>query len=48
MKRYGELAGKQANVCQDCPGYCEDACPHNVLVRPILSMAHANLVNPLT
>jgi predicted aldo/keto reductase-like oxidoreductase len=48
MERYGELKGNQADVCSNCPGYCEDACPHNVLVRPMLSMAHDNLNNLVT
>ena len=48
MERYGELQGNQADICLNCPGYCEDACPHNVLVRPMLSMAHDNLNNLVT
>jgi len=46
MEQYGKLEGSQADVCRDCPGYCEDACPDNVLVRPMLAMAHDNLLSP--
>ena len=48
MEQYAELRGKQADKCLSCPGYCEDACPHDVLVRPMLSMAHDNLKNLLS
>jgi ferredoxin len=48
MKRYQELQGKQADICLSCPGYCEDACPHDVLVRPMLTIAHDNLNHLVT
>jgi predicted aldo/keto reductase-like oxidoreductase len=48
MEWYGKLEGSQADVCSDCPGYCEEACPDDVLVRPMLAMAHDNLINPVT
>ncbi len=43
MEKYAALEGNKADVCRDCPGYCEDACPHGVLARHMLSMAHENL-----
>ncbi len=43
MQRYADLEGKQAGICRDCPGYCQEACPYGVLARPMLSMAHENL-----
>jgi predicted aldo/keto reductase-like oxidoreductase len=43
MQKYAQLGRQDAGVCSDCPGYCQDACPHGVLPKPILSMAHKNL-----
>lgn len=43
MEKYASLEGSRADVCRDCPGYCEAACPYGVSVRPMLSMAHENL-----
>ena len=48
MQQYAELQGKKADACIGCPGYCEQACPNNVQVRPMLSMAHDNLHHPVT
>ncbi len=43
MEKYAGLGDQRADVCRDCPGYCEDACPYGVPVRPMLGMAHENL-----
>jgi predicted aldo/keto reductase-like oxidoreductase len=43
MEKYTALEGSKADVCRDCPGYCQDACPYGVLARPMLGMAHLNL-----
>ncbi len=43
MEKYAGLPGRRAEVCRDCPGYCEKACPYGVRVRTVLSMAHENL-----
>jgi predicted aldo/keto reductase-like oxidoreductase len=43
MQKYAALPGKKADVCRDCPGFCERACPYGIDVRPMLSMAHLNL-----
>jgi len=44
MQLYNELKGKKPNdVCANCQGYCEKACPYNVHIRGLLNMAHRNL-----
>jgi len=43
IQSYSELPGKKADVCINCEGFCEKACPHGVLARPLLAAAHRNL-----
>jgi len=43
MERYASLQAGKADVCQNCTGHCESACPYNVPVRMLLSLAHRNL-----
>jgi len=43
MQQYLELPGNKPDVCLDCEGFCEKACPYGVLTRPLLAMAHQNL-----
>jgi len=43
MQYYRDLAGTKPDVCLDCEGYCEKACPHNVSTRALLAMAHASM-----
>ncbi len=44
MKKYAKLpGGRPHELCNDCPGYCESACPYGVETRSILAMAHHNL-----
>ena len=43
MQEYARLTRKNAEVCANCSGECEAACPHNVPVRTMLTRAHANL-----
>jgi predicted aldo/keto reductase-like oxidoreductase len=43
MKKYQELPGSKPDVCLNCEGFCEKACPYGVLTRPLLAMAHQNL-----
>jgi len=44
MKLYADLPqGKKASQCLQCPGYCEQACPHGVSSRQLMAMAHQNL-----
>jgi predicted aldo/keto reductase-like oxidoreductase len=43
MKKYQDLPGGKPDVCTDCEGLCEKACPYGVLTRPLLAVAHQNL-----
>jgi len=43
MVKYDRLAGNHADLCRDCSGPCESACPHNVPVQALLTGAHENL-----
>ncbi len=43
IQSYSELPGKKADICVHCEGFCEKACPHGVLARPMLAAAHRNL-----
>ena len=43
MSLYTELPGSKPDVCLDCEGHCEDACPYGVMTRGLLTMAHRNL-----
>jgi predicted aldo/keto reductase-like oxidoreductase len=43
MLEYKKLPGHQANVCYDCHGFCETACPHNVSIHALLNLAHKRL-----
>ncbi|RLE00943.1 MAG: hypothetical protein DRJ11_10760 [Candidatus Aminicenantes bacterium] len=43
MSLYQLLPGKKAEVCQECPGYCEKACPYDVPIQGLLLLAHSTL-----
>jgi predicted aldo/keto reductase-like oxidoreductase len=43
MQEYQELPGGKPDVCLNCEGFCEKACPYGVLTRPLLAFAHKNL-----
>jgi len=43
MQKYKNLPGGKPDSCLNCEGFCEKACPHGVLARPLLAMAHKNL-----
>ena len=43
MQKYKELPGGKPDLCNNCEGFCEKACPYGVLTRPLLAMAHQNL-----
>ncbi len=43
MKLYARLEGADASTCAECPGYCEQACPHGVAAGSMMAMAHAKL-----
>jgi predicted aldo/keto reductase-like oxidoreductase len=40
MKNYASIPGNSAEVCQQCSGYCEQACPYNVPIQGMLIMTH--------
>ncbi len=43
MQKYQELPGGKPDLCLNCEGYCEQACPYGVLTRPLLAIANHNL-----
>jgi predicted aldo/keto reductase-like oxidoreductase len=43
MQLYDKLHNYRADVCQSCPGYCEDACPFGVAAKRLMAVAHDNL-----
>lgn len=43
MAKYAALKSNNADVCQNCDGYCESACPYGVSIRALLSSAHHTL-----
>lgn len=43
MKLYQNPAIKKPVECENCPGYCEKACPHGVITRHLLATAHQNM-----
>ena len=42
-EQYASLRGHKADVCEDCNGYCEKACPYNVPIQSLLNIAHKKL-----
>lgn len=43
MQQYHELSIKDPEACKNCPGYCQDACPHGVYTQGLMAMAHHQL-----
>ena len=43
MQLYDKLNDYRADVCQTCPGHCEDACPFGVAAKGLMAVAHDNL-----
>lgn len=43
MELYKKLNSPKPELCETCPGYCEDACPYGVAAKGLLAMAHNNL-----
>jgi len=43
IQYYQELKSAKPDVCKECEGSCEKACPHGVATRALLSIAHENL-----
>jgi len=46
MLNYASIPGVKADVCSNCPGHCEAACPYNVPIQGMLLMAHTQLSMP--
>ncbi|HLP47971.1 MAG TPA: aldo/keto reductase [Candidatus Kapabacteria bacterium] len=43
MKHYARLMSPKADLCADCNGFCEPACPYGVPVQGLLTLAHRTL-----
>ncbi len=43
MLKYARIPGARADVCSQCSGYCEAACPYNVPIQGMLLLAHNQL-----
>jgi predicted aldo/keto reductase-like oxidoreductase len=43
MLQYAALPTNKADVCSDCEGHCQRACPHGVPVQGLLMLAHRTL-----
>lgn len=43
MLEYEKLKTAKADLCQDCKGYCENACPYGVPIHALLLLAHQTL-----
>ncbi len=46
MLNYASIPGVKADVCANCPGHCEAACPYHVPIQGMLLMAHTQLSMP--
>ena len=43
MERYAHLDCSKADLCRNCQGLCERACPYGVPIQGLLNLAHAQL-----
>ena len=43
MLNYASIPGVKADVCRNCPGFCESSCPYNVPVQGMLILADNQL-----
>lgn len=43
IQKYLELQSPKTEMCLNCEGFCESACPYGVSVRAIMAIAHNNL-----
>lgn len=43
MTKYAELGSHRADICRDCEGFCEKACPYGVPAQALLAAAHRTL-----
>jgi predicted aldo/keto reductase-like oxidoreductase len=43
MTKYYNLVRNNASLCSNCSGHCESACPYNVPIQGLLTLAHQTL-----
>ena len=43
MELYRELEAPKADLCEECDGHCQEACPFAVPIQDLLTFAHSNL-----
>jgi ferredoxin len=43
MKCYAKMSAPKADLCAQCQGYCESACPYGVSIQGLLTLAHRTL-----
>ncbi|UCH98608.1 MAG: aldo/keto reductase [Candidatus Aminicenantes bacterium] len=43
MKSYAGIKGAKADLCTNCSGFCEPACPYDVPIHGLLNLAHRTL-----
>jgi predicted aldo/keto reductase-like oxidoreductase len=43
LKKYALLKSPKADLCMNCQGYCERACPYGVPIQGLLNLAHHDL-----
>ena len=43
MEKYAHLDCSKADLCRNCQGLCERACPYGVPIQGLLNLAHAQL-----
>ncbi len=44
MRKYAALTTPKADLCFDCEGFCESACPYGVPAQGLLALAHKRLI----
>lgn len=44
LAKYASLPGPKADLCSNCQGFCETACPYGVPIQGMLIIAHQRLV----
>jgi predicted aldo/keto reductase-like oxidoreductase len=43
MAKYHRLDSARADLCRDCDGHCESACPYGIPIQGLLNLAHHRL-----
>jgi uncharacterized protein len=43
LAEYAALKTSRADLCSECPGYCQKACPYGVPIQAMLALAHRTL-----